>query len=671
MILEDSKMVKIIHSLTLEDFRSFDQKTVEFDEVTCLIGANESGKTNLLDAINLAKKIDPGNPSEIKSLLSSDIRKNSLRHSSNTLPILRYEFDRSLIKDKNLINLFINTETITLIRDGNSFDVEIPSNLTDIKIIKNISGDKISIINNDSYQNRENVDASNEDENTKEKVTTIDNLIIPTNEVLILDKKELEKFNGSINQAVEMEKVVLIEDIHLNNEITQEIKAKIISEININLKIFFWKYDVKNYLPEMVEINDIKTNFDNLPVIEAIFKLGGFNKAEVLQFLEGRTETDLGNIFSIISDRISNKINIKWQTNKDLKIKISHIKDHIRIDIEEPGYRIEPQYRSLGFRWFLAFIIGMISVSDELKNHLILIDEPALHLHPGGQKDVLKEINDIALENQIIYTTHSHFMIDRRYKERVRFLIKTFEKGYSLTDVKIPSKQDIFRDPLLRSALIYSVSDISFINEKNILVEGVFEVRIINLISNWIRENLDKPTIDPNDTSIINCSGAPEIAKNANLYKSNGLICVSLYDSDPPGETAYNHNNFQEPEEKIKIKDVYNQGKTTEDLIPVSIFKEGVRKWIEKNQILSESQIKQIKIPRMSKIDKGIASFLRKEKLEGEAYSKEKMKIKHDFEDCIYFETKNALDKVEKLSEDFNHLLCLNSIIIERLTDIA
>jgi len=104
-------MVKLIRSLTLEDFRSFDYKRVDFNGVTCLIGANESGKTNLLDAIYLAKASDPTDPSRKRSLLVSDIRKNSPRHPLNLSPILRYELDKSLLKNKNLLFLFANNCT--------------------------------------------------------------------------------------------------------------------------------------------------------------------------------------------------------------------------------------------------------------------------------------------------------------------------------------------------------------------------------------------------------------------------------------------------------------------------------------------------------------------------------------------------------------------------------
>jgi|YNPBryantNP2012_1023418.scaffolds.fasta_scaffold16668_3 Recombinational DNA repair ATPase (RecF pathway) len=46
-------MPKIIYKIKIEDFRSFDNEVTDFNDVSCIIGPNEGGKTNLLDAINM------------------------------------------------------------------------------------------------------------------------------------------------------------------------------------------------------------------------------------------------------------------------------------------------------------------------------------------------------------------------------------------------------------------------------------------------------------------------------------------------------------------------------------------------------------------------------------------------------------------------------------------
>ena len=83
-------MKTIIQAITLNDFRSFAIESVELEDVTCLIGANESGKTNLLDGINLALSKDTSSSGKKRTMNISDIRKNSLRYKNQQLPKITY-----------------------------------------------------------------------------------------------------------------------------------------------------------------------------------------------------------------------------------------------------------------------------------------------------------------------------------------------------------------------------------------------------------------------------------------------------------------------------------------------------------------------------------------------------------------------------------------------------
>jgi predicted ATP-dependent endonuclease of OLD family len=68
--------------------------------------------------------------------------------------------------------------------------------------------------------------------------------------------------------------------------------------------------------------------------------------------------------------------------------------------------------RSRGFRWFFSFYITFAADTHEgdAAGAILLLDEPGLHLHQKSQEDLLRHLqNDF--ENQIIYTTHSPFML--------------------------------------------------------------------------------------------------------------------------------------------------------------------------------------------------------------------------------------------------------------------
>ncbi len=69
--------------------------------------------------------------------------------------------------------------------------------------------------------------------------------------------------------------------------------------------------------------------------------------------------------------------------------------------------------RSKGFKTQFSFnIIFNAATQSELKNAVLLLDEPGLHLHASAQADFLQLIDDLSQHNQIIYATHSPFLID-------------------------------------------------------------------------------------------------------------------------------------------------------------------------------------------------------------------------------------------------------------------
>jgi len=76
--------------------------------------------------------------------------------------------------------------------------------------------------------------------------------------------------------------------------------------------------------------------------------------------------------------------------------------------------------RSLGFRWFFAFL--MLTQyrgfrKDATKNVLFLLDEPASNLHPSAQTQLLESFGRFPGNCSIVYTTHSHHMINPDWLE--------------------------------------------------------------------------------------------------------------------------------------------------------------------------------------------------------------------------------------------------------------
>ena len=120
-----------------------------------------------------------------------------------------------------------------------------------------------------------------------------------------------------------------------------------------------------------------------------------------------------------------------------------------------------PDARSLGFRWYLSFYINFVSksVGGKTNSFIFLIDEPGIHLHPSGQKDLIKVLEDISTNNQVIYTTHSPFLVDREHPERVLLITKDTDG----THVDSVSYRENWKP--LRREVGLTIDDLFFFND--------------------------------------------------------------------------------------------------------------------------------------------------------------------------------------------------------------
>lgn len=121
-------------------------------------------------------------------------------------------------------------------------------------------------------------------------------------------------------------------------------------------------------------------------------------------------------------------------TNQNLEIRfdIEHTANNIRylnIRIYNSKHRVTLplKNRSKGFLWFFSFLVWFSKIQgNKNSNYILLLDEPGLSLHASAQNDLLRFIDEkLAPEYQVIYTTHSPFMIDSLKLNEVRTVYDT------------------------------------------------------------------------------------------------------------------------------------------------------------------------------------------------------------------------------------------------------
>jgi predicted ATPase len=147
--------------------------------------------------------------------------------------------------------------------------------------------------------------------------------------------------------------------------------------------------------------------------------------------------------------------------------------------------------RSRGFVWFFSFLAWYEDVKRQKQNVILLLDEPGLSLHGRAQADLLRYFDAELSGHQLLYTTHSPFMIDPAKFERVRIVQ---DLGIDATEA-LPRDEDgtkvlanVFDatdDSLfpLQGALGYEIQQTLFIGPNSLIVEGVADMLYLRAVS--------------------------------------------------------------------------------------------------------------------------------------------------------------------------------------------
>ena len=230
----------------------------------------------------------------------------------------------------------------------------------------------------------------------------------------------------------------------------------------------------------------------------------------------------------------------KFYTQEKVEMKAIFENDSLNFAIKTTKKYMDFEERSNGLKWYLNMFIQIMSEtnSTDIENYIILIDEPGVYLHINAQKEVLKLFEDFATKNnQIIYTTHSPFMIYEDKLYRARLIIKD-DKGnsniankyYSLPH-KMGSKTETLT-PILTAMGISNYNILSLDNKKcSIITEGISDY---NYIKGYLKIKKNN-----NIYNIIPSVSVDNINNIASIFIGWGCNFKVILDQDNSGRKQY------------------------------------------------------------------------------------------------------------------------------------
>lgn len=149
-----------------------------------------------------------------------------------------------------------------------------------------------------------------------------------------------------------------------------------------------------------------------------------------------------------------------------------------------------------------------------------------MNLHASAQADLLRFIEDLSDDYQILYSTHSPFMISSDSLNRVRTVLETNNGSVVSDSIQEKDPNTLFP---LQASLGYDIAQNLFVNKKNLLVEGVSDLIILTAISG-VLESENRECLR-SDITIVPTGGLEKVATFISLLRGSKLEIACLLDS--------------------------------------------------------------------------------------------------------------------------------------------
>ena len=304
----------------------------------------------------------------------------------------------------------------------------------------------------------------------------------------------------------------------------------------------FWYFSDYFSLPYRINLNEFATgkptgsiSSEEFKIAKALFELSGLQLSDIQS--EANFEAFKAQL-EATSNAITDDMFEYWTTNQNLEIRfdIEHAANNVRylnIRIYNSKHRVTLplKNRSKGFLWFFSFLVWFSKIQGNKNcDYILLLDEPGLSLHASAQNDLLRFINEkLAPDYQVIYTTHSPFMIDSLKLNEVRTVYDTQNPRIgSVVSDAIEEKDSDTLFPL-QAALGYTIAQNLYVSPKNLLVEGISDLVYLNHFSTILKDMGKEGLAD--DVTIVPVGGADKIATFISLMRGNELSTVCLLDT--------------------------------------------------------------------------------------------------------------------------------------------
>ncbi|WP_210730433.1 AAA family ATPase [Stenotrophomonas sp. PAMC25021] len=506
-------------------------QTIKVDpEVTVFVGMNEAGKTVVLKALQKCRDaLGEDKFQVIEDYPRKDLASYTKRHAVTpaTAAVLTYRLDDSEVAAAN-------AELHTSLPNGFEFSVKHRYDNKSEVILKVDEGPVLQFI-----RQQISTDASEALEGATQ-FSEVPEMLAET-ALTAADSAILQDVNRRIAAA----------GSDWSSVVSMEVYQQIASSIPKFL--YFSEYDL---LPGKINLADLtdrvvkaKSDPKQLqPKHRAVLALLRMADVAVADLSTPSGYEELKAKIEGVSINLTDQVMEFWRQNEDLEVEVDIKTDqsdeapfnngpnlYLRIkNRRHRGVSTPFDQRSRGFIWFFSFLVWFDSVQQQLepiesgedKRLILLLDEPGLALHALAQADFLRYIDSLSGEHQVLYTTHSPFMVHSDRLHQVRLVEDRKVEGSVISENLMGAdSRTIFP---LQAALGWTIAQNLFISKRNLLVEGPSELNYLQAVSALLEASGGGGLRE--DITIVPTGGLDNLATFVSLLNASGLQLAILHD---------------------------------------------------------------------------------------------------------------------------------------------
>ncbi len=527
-----------------------DSGEITVGDLAAFVGRNESGKTTILQALTLLNRDEQISELDLCDEMSEEL-KDEIRLAEGEFEFSQHE--KEILKEKfpslpemKKIKLFRTNRNQKVQYEFEDIELGEEEN-KGLNSWENFSRQIIGFLDTIPNHLRIQIDTKFFEESVPKNQETFDSGMAEFSNqfhvIAIQEPKVIEEWE-KIYESPENQFSNLLsgesEKTALQNFISLELHPRFVyfsdyKKIYGNINLNEYLREEKGQREDSIEYVE---EFDKAETVRNLFYLAELDMKELDEVKESPSKCI--KLLNAASNRLTSKLNPAWKGDPihvDLRYSPGNIMSVVISDVHKDGTITNTgllNRRAEGFKWTFSFIVNFAAETQraELKEAILLLDEPARNLHPTQQMGISDLLKNLAGSNQVLYATHSPFMIFDYTPGNLLVVELDKRKHLSRIFYDYWNADDKTLTPILYGlsrGQVESIVDreIGTNSRPVIIVETMSDAMYLNAFDKFLQD----PNISMNPLNVVAAYNKNSVLPLAIFYRNHGYRTFILLDN--------------------------------------------------------------------------------------------------------------------------------------------